>query len=117
MKKEDEIKENDDHVFIKSDGKFIKVKFHEILYLESDRDYVYIHTKGQKFMALLALKQIEQTLPQIFLRCHRSFIINPEFVESIEGNQIKIGDRLIPISRTYQDGIFDKLIKDRIWKR
>lgn len=107
-----------DHFFIKSDGQYIKIKLDEVLFFESDRDYIFIHTEKKRYMTLLSLKQLEKDLPtDQFIRVHRSFIIAIKRVDLLEGNQVKIGDRKIPISRGLQEGVFNKLIEGKLWKR
>ena len=107
-----------DHFFIKSDGRYIKIHFSEILYIESDKDYIYIYTEEKRHMTLLSLKNIEQTLPENrFLRVHRSFIVAKERVSMMEGNRLKINDRYIPISRSLQPKIFTELVEGKLWKR
>ncbi len=104
--------------FIKCDGQFIKIRLEDVLFFESERDYVFIHTEKKRYMTLLSLKQLEKELPaEKFLRVHRSYIIAADRVELLEGNQIKIKDRNIPISRSLHDTIYNKLVANRLWRR
>lgn len=107
----------DNYVFVKIDGKFVKIHFAEILYFESDRDYVYIHTPGKRYMALLSLKNIEPSLPAQFVKTHRSFIVNRDHIAAIDGNSVKIGDRQLPISRGLHDEVYRRLMDGRVWRR
>lgn len=107
----------DEYVFIKVDGKYVKVKLKDIFYFEADRDYVYVHTREKRYMILLPLKHIEAKLPSSFLRIHRSFIINSEFVAAIGDHQVRINDRMLPISRNLQDKVYRQLIQGRLWKK
>lgn len=107
-----------DHFFIKSDGRYIKIAFRDILYLESAKDYVFIFTKEQRFMSLISLKQMEQQLPaQDFLRIHRSFIIAKNHVDAIEHHHLVIEGRKIPISRSLQEEVYTQLVEGKLWKR
>lgn len=108
----------DDYFFIKSDGQFIRIKLEDVLYFESEKDYVFIYTRQKRYLTLLSLKQLEKELPgDRFLRVHRSFIVSLDKVELMEGNQVVIGDRKIPVSRTLHETIYNKLIAGRLWKR
>ncbi|GAB4246159.1 MAG: LytTR family DNA-binding domain-containing protein [Saprospiraceae bacterium] len=110
--------EKDDYFFIKSDGQFIRIRLEDVLYFESEKDYVFIYTRQKRYLTLLSLKQLEKELPEDrFLRVHRSFIVSLDKVELMEGNQVVIADRKIPVSRTLQETIYNKLIAGRLWKR
>ena len=107
-----------DHFFIKSDGQFIKIMLDEVLYFESEKDYVFIYTKKKRYMALLSLKQLEKELPpERFARVHRSFLVPLDKVEKMENHKLVIGESHIPVSRSLQDEIYDRLIGGRLWRR
>ncbi len=106
------------YFFIKSDGQFIKIKFDDVLYFESEKDYLFIYTTQKRYLTLLSLKQLEKELPpDKFVRVHRSFIVSLDKVELMEGNQLVIKDKKIPVSRSQQEAIFNRLIGGRLWKR
>ncbi len=107
-----------DHFFIKSDGRFIKIKLDDVLYFESEKDYVFIYTVQKRYMVLISLKQLEKELPpEKFLRVHRSFVVSLDKVESMEGNKLVIKDKQVPVSRSMQETIYDRLIKGKLWRR
>ncbi len=107
-----------DYFFIKSDGQFIKIKLDDVLFFESEKDYVFIYTVQKRYLTLLSLKQLEKELPpERFLRVHRSFLVSLEKVELVDGNQLVIKDKRIPVSRSLQETIFNTLIAGRLWKR
>ncbi len=107
-----------DYFFIKSDGQFIKIRLDEVLFFESEKDYVFIHTIHKRYLTLLSLKQLEKELPAgKFLRVHRSFLVALDQVELLEGHEIVIRGRRIPVSRNVQDTIFNTLVAGRLWKR
>jgi two-component system, LytTR family, response regulator len=106
------------YIFIKNNSQFIRLLLDEILYIEGLKDYVGIHTKEKKYLALISLKNVQEKLPEKeFLRVHRSFIVSVKHIKTIEGNTINTGDREIPISKELYDKIYEKLIKDKLWKR
>lgn len=106
------------YFFIKSDGQFIKIKLDDVLFFESEKDYVFIYTVQKRYLTLLSLKQLERELPpDKFLRVHRSYVISVDKVDLIDGNQIVIRDKRIPVSRGFQETIFNTLVAGRLWKR
>jgi DNA-binding LytR/AlgR family response regulator len=92
-----------DYFFIKSGFKLHKVTFNEILYIEGQGDYLKIVTPKARIMTLQTFKGIEDILPPAnFIRVHKSYIIALDKIESIEGNMIKIADKLIPVGESYK---------------
>ena len=107
-----------DHFFIKSDGQFIKIMLDDVLYFESEKDYVFIYTKKKRYLNLISLKQLEKELPaDKFVRVHRSFIIAMDKVELMEGHKLIIRGKEIPVSRSSHEMIYNRLIEGKLWKR
>ncbi|MBK8565322.1 MAG: response regulator transcription factor [Saprospiraceae bacterium] len=93
-----EIKE--DYFFVKTDHQIIKVNFADILFIESLREYVRIHTTTQRIVARLAMQRLEEELPSAkFIRIHRTYIVNIDAVQKIEGNVLHIGKEQLPVSK------------------
>lgn len=92
-----------EYFFIKSDGKQVKIYFKEILYIEGLRDYVNIKTTSDDFIILENLKDLEKTLPQNFMRIHKSHIANLEKIESIDGNLVYINSKSFQVGETYRE--------------
>ena len=110
--------EKNDFFFIKADNKLVKVFFDEILFVEALQNYVAIHTKTKKFITYLTFKSIEDYLPaDQFIRTHKSFIISASKIDNIDGNDIRIGEHHIPISRSAKEEVMEKLLKGRFLKR
>lgn len=109
-KKEPESQE-ENFIFVKSGKKTFRVNLAEILYIEALGDYVKIHTTGKMIITYQSLKNIEALLPaSAFPRVHKSFIIALSRIDLIEGNHVRIGDRLIPVGSNFKTE-FEKLIK------
>lgn len=107
-----------DYFFIKSDNKLVKLFFDEILYVEALQNYVTIYTRDKKYLTYLTFKAVEDYLPgDRFLKVHKSYIVSADKIDSIEGNDIRIGQQHIPISRNQKDEVMDKLLKGKILKR
>jgi len=101
---------NSDYVFIKGDAKhkFIKVNYSEILYVEGLKNYVSIYTTAnQRIITYQTLRELETQLPQPpFYRVHKSYIISTANIKMVEGNNIFIDDKAIPVGETYRDEFF-----------
>lgn len=99
------------HVFFKIDKKMIKVYLDDILYIESLKDYVRIKTYDESLINHNNLVGIAEILPaDDFVRIHRSYIIAINKVKAIDGNQVEIADKLLPIGRNYQKDIKNLLL-------
>ncbi len=100
--------------FVKTDGKNIMVLHSEIIYIEGLKDYILIHLQNKKLIVLENLKDIELKLPnQDFKRVHRSFIIRTDKIIAVEGNQILIKEKTIPIGETYRKDFFSWVESNR----
>ncbi len=107
-----------EYFFIKADNKLVKIRFDEVLFVEALQNYVTIHTVTRKYMTYLTFKSVEEYLPaDRFLKVHKSYIVASGRIDSIEGNDIRIGDRHIPISRNQKEDVLEKLLKNRFLKR
>jgi two-component system LytT family response regulator len=93
----------DDYIFVKDGTKLVKIRWDDILYVEGLKDYVTIHTPGQKIVSLQRLKILEDQLPkQKFMRVHNSFIISLAAIKTIQRDKVQIGEAWIPIGDTYR---------------
>lgn len=107
-----------DYFFIKADNKLVKILFNNVLYVEALQNYVLIHTNEKKYMTYLTFKSVEDYLSsEKFLKVHKSYIVSVSKIDSIEGNDIIIGDHHIPISRNQKDIVMDKILSNRFLKR
>ena len=95
------------YLFVKADGKQVKINFSDLIYVEGLKDYIRIHTKNEKIMVLETMKSFENKLPINFKRIHRSYIINLDFLTSIDGNSVYLNQKIIPIGETYRKDIKD----------
>ncbi len=94
--------EKESFIFLKADKKLIKIKFDDIYYIESLKDYIKVKTSTGTYLAHKSLTSITEELPhQQFLRIHRSFTIAINKIVSIEGNSVEINKTRIPIGRKY----------------
>ncbi|MDR2949306.1 MAG: LytTR family DNA-binding domain-containing protein [Prevotella sp.] len=101
-------------IFIKSGYRMEKVDFDNILYIENQKDYVRFHLESQKepISSLMSMQSLEEKLPgKIFMRVHRSFIVNLDKIKTIERNCIVFGKEYIPISESYKARFMEFLNK------
>lgn len=90
-------------VFIRDSSIIRKLRFDEILYFEATGDYVKIVLRDQVYFIHSSLKIIEHKLPEdIFLRIHRSFIVNLGKIDTAEGKTLIINQSMVPISHAYK---------------
>ncbi len=100
-----EVKSSQDHLFVKSGYKLVRIELSDIKYIESMHEYVRIFLINDKpVMTLASMKSIEEQLPpEKFLRVHRSFIVNTARIKVIERNRIVFDSNVyIPVSDQYK---------------
>ncbi len=96
-----------DCLFLKKDHHYNKVFLDAILFIEADNNYSTIYTEKEKYLYSVVMKKVEQQLPaNLFMRTHRSFIVNTSRIEGYEGNQLFIGHHRIPISKSHKENVF-----------
>lgn len=94
--------DNDSFIFLKVEKKLVKVRFDDILYIESLKDYIKIFSITDTYLVHKSLTGITEELPQEnFLRIHRSYTIAIDKIKSVEGNSVEIDSKRIPIGRKY----------------
>ncbi len=107
-----------DYFFIKADNKLVKILLEDILFVEAMQNYVTIYTSSKKYISYLTIKSVEDYLPaDRFIKVHKSFIIAAARVDSIYGNEIRMDQHRIPISRSLKDEVTGKLLKGKFLKR
>ena len=93
----------DEFLFIKTDGKLVKINLNDLLLVEGLKDYLYLHLKSEKLIVLDTLKDFEAKLPASdFMRVHKSYIIRLDQIETIERNRVFIQKNIVPIGETYK---------------
>ena len=95
-----------DYLFLTVQKKKVKILFSEILYVESQREYIKMVTENNEFISRMSTHEIEDLLPgNIFKRIHRSFIISIHKLESYTAESVEVNGVSIPIGRGYRDVI------------
>jgi len=105
-----------DSIFVKSDGQLRKVAFSDIRYVEGMKDYVLLHLCSEKrpLVTHITMKAVEELLPDNFMRVHRSYIVALDKIDSVSGtNDISIGDAFIHVSDAYRTA-FEQYLSQRM---
>lgn len=101
-----------DHMFVKSGGKFFKVNYTDIIYIQGMRDYLKIRTADYTLVTLQTMGEMEKQLPRDrFIRVHRSYIVAIARIRSIYGNNITLDNGEIPIGLIYKEAVLGLLGK------
>jgi two-component system LytT family response regulator len=107
----------DSHIFVQKSEKLINLAVEEIMFLEASGDYTILTTKSDQFVSSSGIGKLEEILnPEIFIRVHRSTIININFLKEIEkhfngGMIVKMqSGKSFPVSRTYAKLIRKKVV-------
>jgi DNA-binding LytR/AlgR family response regulator len=109
-KKEVEVSEKDSgFMYVNANKKHHKVLFSEILYAESLKDYIQIHTKEATIVTKDKISDFEKKLPKCFLRIHRSYIVNKDKITAYTSHDIEIGKLEIPIGVSYKKQVIENL--------
>ena len=97
-----------DHIFVNVQKKKVKISFDDIIYIESQREYIKIVTTKTNYFSKMTTNEIEAVLPpQLFRRIHRSYIISLKKVQSYTHELIEVGGATLPIGRNYRDSLGD----------
>ncbi|WP_034060224.1 LytR/AlgR family response regulator transcription factor [Lacinutrix jangbogonensis] len=97
-------------LFLNVDKTHHKIIINDILYIESDRNYITVVTKTQKLSYIDSLKNWVEKLPESsFIQIHKSYVINRRFVDKIAGNEIYVSGNRLPVGRTYKQELLSKL--------
>lgn len=101
-----------DSIFVKTNQKYEKVRFEDILFVEGMENYISIQTKENKLIAHSTLSSFIQKLPQRnFIQIHKSFVVNIDKVTLLEGNLLGIDGYRLPVSRNYREHVKKILLK------
>ncbi|NNL01886.1 MAG: response regulator transcription factor, partial [Eudoraea sp.] len=99
-----------DRIFIRHNGRMVKILLDQILYIEAERNYCNIITTLGKYLVVSTLKTIENELKaSCFLRVHRSFIVNICKLDVIADSHLEIDRKVIPISKSYKEFLLGRL--------
>ena len=106
-----------DYLFVKTSLKLEKIRFNDMRFIEGVENYVAIYTSDGKIITHTTLRTILQKLPpERFVQVHKSYLVNIDKIDSIEGNLLGIGKNKIPLSRTYTETALEIILKNKLLK-
>lgn len=95
-----------EHIFIRSDSKFFRVSFSDIIYIEGMKDYLKIHTTEHDIVTHQTMGEMENILPPgQFIRIHKSYIIAVARIKAVFGNSVDMGKTQLPIGLNHKENI------------
>lgn len=102
----------DQFFFVKADKKLVKINFDDIVYIEGLKDYVIIKNETNRVITLQTMKSLEDKLPpQTFRRIHRSFIVNMNKIQALDGSVVEVMEKgqvkHLPIGKNYRDELLE----------
>ncbi len=105
---------NNDEIYIRVDGKHIKLVLSEVFLIESMRDYVMFRTEEKRYIVHSTLRNVEEQLKhdERFLKVHRSFVVNTELISKFEEKSIDLGPYTVPVSRSNRSTLQNHLNLD-----
>ncbi len=107
------------HFFIQYEmkGKIVKIEYNDVIYIEAQKNYITVHTHSSQFITYLTMKEIEENLPStLFIRIHKSYIINLDKVVSVDGNSLQLKEKKeLVIGSSYKDN-FLSILKQKMIK-
>jgi DNA-binding LytR/AlgR family response regulator len=96
--------ETKDFIFLNMQKKKVKILFSEILYIESQREYIKIMTTKKEYLSKMSTQEMEALLPaHLFKRVHRSFIVSISKIDSYSSEEVEVNGITIPVGRGYKD--------------
>ena len=99
-----------DRIFVRHKEKMIKIMVADILYMEADRNYSRIFTNNKEYLLAITLKSIEEKLPlDLFVRIHRSYIINLAHIDEVADGHVVIAQKAIPLSAGLKEQLLQRI--------
>lgn len=99
------------YVFLKVNGKFEKIVFADILFIEGMENYVAIHFRDKKIITLSTIKSLLEKLPdRQFIQTHKSFIVRMDKINTIDGNLLHIQNHRIPLSKYLRKTVLEVIM-------
>lgn len=106
----------DNTLFVKSDGKLVRINLDELLLIEGLKDYVKLWVGEQPILVHSTMKNMEEQLAPYnnYVRVHKSYIVNVRHIREVEGNTLRLNKQEVVIGNTYREKVFELLDKFRL---
>jgi DNA-binding LytR/AlgR family response regulator len=102
--------ETANEIYVKSGKVWVKVKLKDLYHIKSNNDKIVLYLDNQEITVNSTLTDFYEKLPQnLFMRIHRSYIVNIKKVEKVDGEVIEVNERTLPVSNTYLSELYDRL--------
>jgi DNA-binding LytR/AlgR family response regulator len=112
---QEEIESASNFIFVKSERRYMKVSYDEILFIEGLKDYVIIQTENKRIITKMYLRTIHELLPQkMFFRINKSYVVNLNRIESFDNNDVFIKEHEIGIGNAYKDAFYKIFMSDKM---
>jgi len=99
-----------DRIFVRYKEKMIKIMLADILYMEADRNYSRIFTNSREYVLSIPLKNIEEKMSmQLFMRIHRSYLINITHVEEVFENHVMLAQKNVPLGTGMREQLMQRI--------
>ncbi|MEM1042527.1 MAG: LytTR family DNA-binding domain-containing protein [Bacteroidota bacterium] len=99
----------DGHVFVRSEGRFVRVNLQEVAWIEAQKDYVVLHGPEQPVTVHTTMKALAERLPDTFARIHRSTIVRLDQIEDASESAVVVGGTELSVSSTYRQDLMSRL--------
>ncbi|GAA3955425.1 LytTR family DNA-binding domain-containing protein [Hymenobacter algoricola] len=105
--------------FIRTDAQFVRLHYREVLYIEALKDFTKINTAdGRTHLTLVNLKNLEEQLPPgLFVRTHRSYLVNAAQIEAISTMEVRVGGHALPLGQTYRERVTERIVNRSLIRR
>ncbi len=99
-----------DRIFVRHKDRMVKILVADILYMEAERNYCHIFTRNKEYLLSITLKSMEEKLPrQLFMRVHRSYLVNLAQVDEVADANVIVSGKSIPIGAGMRDPLLKSL--------
>ena len=109
----------DNSFFIRTDAQYVRLCHHQVLFIEALKDFTKFHTiDGRTHLTLVNLKNLEEQLPSsVFVRTHRSYLVNTQHIHSISNVEVRVGSHTLPLGQTYREQVTERLVSPALIRR
>lgn len=96
-------------LFVKTGKQVRRIDYDSIYYIEALKEYIAIHTTNEKLLVYKRMKEVEQELPEQFVRIHNSFIVNIAHIRNIQSNLVSVKSTELPVSSGYKTRFMERI--------
>lgn len=96
-------------LFVKADGRLVRLDLREVAWIEAQKDYALFHTDAKDHLVHATMKSLETRLPSDFVRVHRSYLVRLDQIGDLEDSSLVVGRKVIPVGATYRNLLINRL--------